>query len=42
MERFAVPFVGLGDVDAHQGALTFKFLVGHVGSVVSDLPFVFG
>src|SRR2546429_21347 len=42
MERFAVPFVGFADVDAHQGALTFKFLVGHGGSVGSDLPFVFG
>jgi hypothetical protein len=29
VERFAVPFVGFADVDAHQGALAFEFFVGH-------------
>src|SRR5712692_1427331 len=33
VERFAVPFVGLADMDAHQGALAFKFLVWHGDSV---------
>ena len=32
VERLAVPLVGLPDVDAHQGAFTFEFLVGHGGS----------
>jgi hypothetical protein len=26
-------------MDAHQGALAFKFLVRHGGSIASDLPF---
>ena len=33
VERFAVPFVGFADVDAHQGAFAFKFFVGHGDSV---------
>jgi hypothetical protein len=29
VERFAVPFVGFADVDAHQRALAFEFFVLH-------------
>jgi hypothetical protein len=36
VERFAMPFVGFADMDAHQSALAFKFLVRHGGSVASD------
>src|SRR6266852_1051463 len=35
VESFAVPFVGFADMDAHQGALTFEFLVGHGFSSLS-------
>src|SRR6267378_5854637 len=38
VERFAMPFIGFADMDAHQGALAFKFLVRHGGSVTSDSP----
>src|SRR6266581_9116890 len=36
MERFAVPFVGFADVDAHQGAFALEFLVGHGFSSLSS------
>src|ERR1041385_428300 len=29
MQRFAVPFVGFADVDAHQHALSFEFFMSH-------------
>src|SRR5437660_7590598 len=35
-----MPFVGLADMDAHQGALAFKFFVRHGDSVTSDRPLV--
>src|SRR5207253_1601536 len=33
VERLAVPFVGLADVDAHQGAFALEFLMWHFGSL---------
>jgi len=42
VQGFAVPFVGFADMDAHQGALAFKFLVRHDGSETSDPPLVSG
>jgi hypothetical protein len=31
VERLAVPFVGLADVDAHQSAFALEFLMWHLG-----------